>query len=306
MPVIALTADAMKGTKQECIDAGFNDYHKKPISIDSFVEKMATFLGAIAIDGSSEQNSELPVEDQLHIESVDEIVTTLPQNDTVLVALAQSFAEKLGPKLDEMLTMSVRGDNRALAELAHWLKGAGGTVGFDVLTLPSTHLEVAVKSADVEKIRQALAEVMSVAARIKGVVPGVEVLGLVADAEVGVELDAKDMRGSDITAAQEPLLSSVATIPNMMPLIASFVEELATAEQQMEDALTAGNFEKLAVHARWLKGSGGTMGFEHFTEPATELEQCAKNAHSAAIPKLLLTISQLRSRIQLPQPAADS
>jgi CheY-like chemotaxis protein len=42
--VIALTALAMKGDKERCIDAGADDYCTKPIDIDELVNKINTLI----------------------------------------------------------------------------------------------------------------------------------------------------------------------------------------------------------------------------------------------------------------------
>ena len=44
----------------------------------------------------------------------------------------------------------------------------------------------------------------------------------------------------------------------------------------MSKAWSDRNFEELANLAHWLKGAGGTVGFDAFTEPALSLEQLAK------------------------------
>ena len=43
--IIALTANAMKGFEQECLDAGYSGYCSKPIDIDRFMAQMADLLG---------------------------------------------------------------------------------------------------------------------------------------------------------------------------------------------------------------------------------------------------------------------
>lgn len=44
LPVIALTAKAMKDDRQKCIDAGANDYLAKPVNVDKLLSLMRVWL----------------------------------------------------------------------------------------------------------------------------------------------------------------------------------------------------------------------------------------------------------------------
>ena len=46
IPVIALTAHAMSGDRDKCIEAGCDDYDTKPVNITSLLEKMMKLIGA--------------------------------------------------------------------------------------------------------------------------------------------------------------------------------------------------------------------------------------------------------------------
>lgn len=44
IPIIALTAQAMPGDKEKCLEAGVNDYCSKPVEIEVLIEKMKKLL----------------------------------------------------------------------------------------------------------------------------------------------------------------------------------------------------------------------------------------------------------------------
>ena len=61
--------------------------------------------------------------------------------------------------------------------------------------------------------------------------------------------------------------------PEFREIVVDFIPQLGRKLDEMKAAMKAGNFAELASLAHWLKGAGGTCGFEEFYHPSLQLEQ---------------------------------
>jgi HPt (histidine-containing phosphotransfer) domain-containing protein len=80
------------------------------------------------------------------------------------------FAEQIGERMKEFEEAGRARDGAAVARLAHQLKGAAGTVGFDAFTEPARELEQAAKDLDWAKIATCIDVLREMSARVE--VPG--------------------------------------------------------------------------------------------------------------------------------------
>jgi CheY-like chemotaxis protein/HPt (histidine-containing phosphotransfer) domain-containing protein len=167
-PILGLTANAMKGYEQELLEAGYSDYLTKPIDIDRFVSRLAELLHAQPGDEPfTEPVMPETLEDQtFEAEDTSPIVSKLGANNPRFAKVISRFVSRLGEQLQAMDDAYTNRDVEALAKLAHWLKGAGGTVGFDVFNQPAAELESAAKANDRAAIEEKLQKIHRLAARI--------------------------------------------------------------------------------------------------------------------------------------------
>ena len=146
VPIVALTAHAMKGDKFKCLEAGCTAYLSKPIEPVRLTTTVSQVLA-----GQPCPESELHVLTSTSAElSGSAIYSTLPTEDEDFRLIVEEFLERLREKFTEMKRCLEEEKYSELAELGHWLKGAGGTAGFGVLTDPARRLERAAGTQDVE------------------------------------------------------------------------------------------------------------------------------------------------------------
>jgi HPt (histidine-containing phosphotransfer) domain-containing protein len=80
-----------------------------------------------------------------------------------MVPIIRKFGARLDAQLAAMDAALAGGDLTELAALAHWLKGAGGTVGYHAFTEPARVLETGAKAGDREAAAAALRELRHLA-----------------------------------------------------------------------------------------------------------------------------------------------
>jgi PAS domain S-box-containing protein len=184
-PIVALTGNAMKGDEEKCLAAGCSAFLSKPVKIDQLMRLLVAELGAAEpSDGDAPIGSHASLAAVLGqvdaglgagnpsaAMSLDEmprvIVSTLPMDDEDFRRIVRSFVLKLGSQFDEMETAFSQERWADLAALAHWLKGAGGTVGFPQFTEPAMRLEESLRDGKIPRARLALEVLRALVGRIQ-------------------------------------------------------------------------------------------------------------------------------------------
>ena len=307
--IIALTANAMKGFEQECLDSGYSGYFSKPIDVDRFMERMAELLGGKPVangTGAAPAFTAGRVPDRAVMEPpsapASPIVSKLPSSHEKFRHLIERFAVRLKEELKTVEQARLQGKLEEIAAFAHWLKGTGGTVGFNEFTAPAAKLEkLAKKGGSEADMQQALADLRGLADRvvISGAEPGGE--SMPAGGQPREPLTESLLPAAQpLSETENPVVSRLGSSPRFQKVILQFINKLKEELIRAQLAWENKNLEELARIAHWLKGAGGTVGFDEFTEPASKLENFAKTAQAEHTGLMLQRVKCLADAIVPP------
>jgi signal transduction histidine kinase/CheY-like chemotaxis protein/CHASE3 domain sensor protein len=165
-PIVALTANAMKGDDQKCVDAGCDDYLTKPIDRRELPRILAKYLPgrqtSKTIDSVPAQAHESPqissealssksnnADDIGTIIDWDQLIERLGDEDTVreIMPVYIKDTQELLAKLSQALEMA---DCAAIAAHAHALKGIGKNLSVGRLADVAHQMEQASRDNDIE------------------------------------------------------------------------------------------------------------------------------------------------------------
>ncbi len=168
IPIIAFTAHALTGFEKSILEVGCTGYLTKPIDIDAMMNLLGGYLqGRRVIRVLADEVEHDPDALANELTNNEPIVSRLASNSK-LHSVVNAFVQRLPSQITEMQAASMRGDFKELANLAHWLKGSAGSVGFDTFTSPARKLEDQANQHDPKGALEALRLVIAMADRVVG------------------------------------------------------------------------------------------------------------------------------------------
>jgi PAS domain S-box-containing protein len=151
LPIIAMTANAMRSDLEACLAAGMNDFLSKPIDRAALVRSLRRWLTARdSTDGAppptqSVSSGESAAPPALAGVDVDGTVRRLGLSFEMLRPLYIRFADGQRKKLEDLRAAAAAGEAAAARQHAHALAGAAGNLGADALREAAKGLEGAAR-----------------------------------------------------------------------------------------------------------------------------------------------------------------
>jgi PAS domain S-box-containing protein len=177
IPIIAMTAHAMQGDKQRCIEAGMDDYVVKPVSIQALAETLERWLptGSGArrqAPGAGKHEAQGGLQSSLPVWNRAAMVERLMGDEELVERILQGFLADMPYQIEALRGHAEAADAEMAERQAHTIKGASANVGGEALRELAFELEQAGKAGDLDSIKVRIGELTTTFQQLKHAITG--------------------------------------------------------------------------------------------------------------------------------------
>lgn len=136
IPIVALTADVLKGTRERCTESGMNDYLRKPIEPARLVQYLAKHI-------SDSRGRVLDLKALKRLQSLNE-----EGKPDIIQELIEDFLGSAPGRISKIRAATLAGQAKEIGEAAHALKSAAAMLGAIRLAKICARFEVAAEGGN--------------------------------------------------------------------------------------------------------------------------------------------------------------
>jgi CheY-like chemotaxis protein len=140
LPIIAVTAVAIQGARERCLEAGMDDYLSKPVIVQSVVDVLNRWVGRATVDAAWDtvpadataifdvpSLSDEDVVDRAALDALRELDSEA--GDALVAEMIQDFAAEVVPRMRGLHVAAACGDAQAVLQDLHFVAGCASIVG---------------------------------------------------------------------------------------------------------------------------------------------------------------------------------
>jgi len=154
VPIIAMTAHAMKGDREKCLEAGMNDYVAKPVQPRELAAAITRCLSKSPDFKKKDNGGTLEMPEALFEPNV--LLDRLGGDQELYEQIIHVFLRDAPEQIRLLQDAVSQGDARRVERQAHTLKGASGNVGAAGLEKATLKVEGAGQRGDLDEASRLL------------------------------------------------------------------------------------------------------------------------------------------------------
>ncbi len=151
-PVIAMTAHALEGYREKCLEAGMDDFITKPLKRKELIELVKKWTGSAFkfVDYVDENPLDADIKTESAPMNYEKVLEEFERDEELLVSVLDAFFAKVKEQFEVLDKAVSNGETETVKREAHSIKGGAANLTADKLSTIASELERVGESGEME------------------------------------------------------------------------------------------------------------------------------------------------------------